>query len=524
MKRRLPAFLSAPVAALCLALLAALPVLAASKRYINSDKIQADITTSALMSHLVALDDIATANNGNRAFGLPGYAASVDYIWERVSNIPGTRAWKQDFSSLFDQIQSIDFRVDGEPVHVVGLTYSPSTSEEGITAQLVHGPEGEAGCYDDSYRNLDVKGKIVLIQRWLCPQSGNTTLAGRLFPAARAGASAVIVYQNVDVPVSSGTLTAPDPEHVPVGFINLSDGLRIKKDLESGAQVQAYFQHTQVIEQRKSQNVFVETEGGDPDNVIMLGAHLDSVQEGPGMNDNGSGSSLVLEVFRAAVKYQTRNKIRFAWWGGEENGLVGSRYYCTGLRTSDVESILAYLNFDMVSRGYFGVGDGDGSLSGIPAPAGSDVIERMYTSYFKSKGLEPTEARFTNGSDYASFWRYLNKPIGYLHTGTGEAQDPCYHQACDTIGNVNPQILTINAKVMSRNPDLFYTALTSSQQAAAYMLAVLSTDGSALIRKQPTNATMLNSLRIKTLNGGFDIDHGKLEVMGQRHVGCGLEI
>ena len=513
-----------PVAVASLTLLVALPVLAASKPYINPEAIQADITTGALMSHLVALDNIATANNGNRAFGLPGYTASVDYIWERVSNIPGTRAWKQDFSSLFDQVLSIDFKVDGQSIHVVGLAYSPSTNEEGITAQLVHGPEGEAGCHDDSYRNLDVKGKIVLIQRWLCPQSGNTTLAGRIFPAARAGASAVIIYQNVDVPVSSGTLTAPDPEHVPVGFINLSDGLRIKERLESGGQVQVYFQHTQIVEQRRSQNVFVETEDGDPDNIIILGAHLDSVQEGPGINDNASGSSLILEVFRAAVKYRTRNKIRFAWWGGEENGLVGSRYYCTGLRTSEVESILAYLNFDMVSRGYFGVGDGDGSLTGVPAPPGSDVIERIYTSYFKSKGLEPTEARFTNGSDYASFWKYLNKPIGYLHTGTAEAQDPCYHQACDTIGNANPQILTINAKVSFQDSDPFCAALTSFQQAAAYMLSVLSTDGSALIRKQPTNATMLDSLRIKSLNAGFDVDHGKLEVMGQRHVGCGLEI
>ena len=92
MKRRFK--MLSPVAVASLTLLVALPVLAASKPYINPEAIQADITTGALMSHLVALDNIATANNGNRAFGLPGYTASVDYIWERVSNIPGTRAWK----------------------------------------------------------------------------------------------------------------------------------------------------------------------------------------------------------------------------------------------------------------------------------------------------------------------------------------------------------------------------------------------------------------------------------------------
>lgn len=113
----------------------------------------------------------------------------MDYIWSRISNITGTKAWKQDFPGLFNEVQSIELRVDDEPVYVFGLTYSPSTEEGGITAELVLGPEGEAGCDAASYEGLDVAGKIVLVERFRCPTGG--TLAGRLLPAAANGAVAV---------------------------------------------------------------------------------------------------------------------------------------------------------------------------------------------------------------------------------------------------------------------------------------------------------------------------------------------
>ena len=129
----------------------------------------------------------------------------------------------------------------------------------------------------------------------------------------------------------------------------------------------------------------------------------------------GSGTSLILEVFLALTKYHTKNKVRFAWWGAEENGLVGSAYYCSNLSTDEANKILAYLNFDMVSKGYFGVGDGDGSSHGSVGPAGSEVIEQIYVDYFESRELEVTPAIITNGSDYASFWRYLNKRYVFLY-------------------------------------------------------------------------------------------------------------
>jgi Zn-dependent M28 family amino/carboxypeptidase len=156
---------------------------------------------------------------------------------------------------------------------------------------------------------------------------------------------------------------------------------------------------------------------------------------------------LILEIFEALQKFKVKNKVRFAWWGAEENGLVGSRFYTGNLNVTAAAQILVYLNFDMVSKGYFGVFDGDGSTHGLVGPAGSDVIEKLFVDDLTSKGISVTPAVFTGGSDYASFMAVLKKPVGGLHTGTGVEQDPCYHQACDTYDNANSTVLTINAKV-----------------------------------------------------------------------------
>ncbi|KAK1569695.1 peptidase family M28 [Colletotrichum navitas] len=471
---------------------------------IDSERLQADLTTENLMANLKALNEIAFANGGNRAFGLPGYAASVNYVWDRVSNISGTKAWKQDFPATFGQVISIDFNIDGESIYVFGLTYSPSTSEEGITSEVVLGPEGAAGCDAVNYKGLNVQDKIVLVQRYRCPTGG--TLAGRVRPAAAAGAAAVIVYHDATTNATAGSLSAPDPVgFVPAGFINLADGLRIKERLDAGETVVAHFQQTQIVEERITQNVLVETEEGDPHNVIMLGAHLDSVQAGPGINDDGSGTSLLIELFLALTKYRTKNKVRFAWWGAEENGLLGSKYYCSNLPASDVDNLLVYLNFDMVAKGFFGVADTDGSTHGIAGPAGSDVVEHIYQAYFESQGLQVTPAVLTNGSDYASFWRILHKPFGFLHTGTAVAQDPCYHQACDTINNPDPNTITVNAR------------------AAAHILTVLSLNGTELIPKTPANATMLMHLQSRGLENDI-IQIEELEALGERHLGCGHDI
>ncbi|KAF2798016.1 aminopeptidase Y [Melanomma pulvis-pyrius CBS 109.77] len=439
---------------LCLAkpVICALPEL-------SSEALQADILSENLLADLVKFNDIATANGGNRAFGLPGYTASVDFIWSRISQLEGVKAWKQDFSAVYGRSSVVNLTAGGTEYAAWPITYSPETSHEGLEAELVLGPLGTAACNISSYDDLDVAGKIVLVESGTCPDTRRGFLEARMIPAAAAGASAVIIYNDIDLILRAGSFSRASASDVPTGFINRVEGLDIKARLEGGESIVAMFVTYDVLDTRVTQNIFVETEGGDPTKTVMFGAHLDSVTVGPGINDNASGSSLLLEIFTALTKYSAKNRIRFAWWGAEEKGLLGSRYYTNSLTQADADDILAYVNFDMVSRGYYGVFDGDGSSFGIIAPPGSAAIEALFVDDFVSKGITVTPASFSNGTDYRYFWETLKKPVGGLFTGTGGAQDPCYHQACDTVSGVNVTQLTINTK------------------AAAHVLSILATKG-----------------------------------------------
>jgi Zn-dependent M28 family amino/carboxypeptidase len=207
-------------------------------------------------------------------------------------------------------------------------------------------------------------------------------------------------------------------------------------------------------------NVIAETDGGRTDRVVLLGAHLDSVAEGPGINDNGSGSAVVLEIAEqiAALGVEPRNQSRFAFWGGEEAGLFGSQYYVDTLPKTELKNISVNLNFDMLGSPNFVrfVYDGDGSATGTRGPSGSGNVEQVFLDYFASQGLpvEPTE--FDGRSDYGAFIG-VGIPAGGLFSGAegiktadqaaiyggtvGDQYDPCYHLSCDTYANNSNVVL-----------------------------------------------------------------------------------
>ncbi|GGW91586.1 M28 family metallopeptidase [Streptomyces lomondensis] len=208
---------------------------------------------------------------------------------------------------------------------------------------------------------------------------------------------------------------------------------------------------------RTGYNLIADWPGGDPNQVVMAGSHLDSVSSGPGINDNGSGSAAVLETALAVsrAQYKPAKHLRFAWWGAEEIGLVGSRHYVNRLATGDRSRISAYLNFDMVGSpnpGYF-VYDDD--------PA----IEKTFKDYFGGLGV-PTEIE-TEGdgrSDHAPF-KSAGVPVGGLFTGAsraktaaqaakwggtaGQAFDRCYHSSCDTTANIDDTALNRNSDAVA---------------------------------------------------------------------------
>ncbi|MEU4922478.1 M28 family metallopeptidase [Streptomyces parvus] len=204
-------------------------------------------------------------------------------------------------------------------------------------------------------------------------------------------------------------------------------------------------------------NLIADWPGGDPNKVLMAGAHLDSVSSGAGINDNGSGSAAVLETALAVSRagHQPDKHLRFAWWGAEELGLVGSRYYVNNLPSAERSKLSGYLNFDMIgspNAGYF-VYDDD------------PVIEKTFKDYFAGLNV-PTEIEVEGDgrSDHTPF-KNVGIPVGGLFTGAGstksaaqaqkwggtagQAFDRCYHSSCDNLSNVNDTALDRNSDAVA---------------------------------------------------------------------------
>jgi Zn-dependent M28 family amino/carboxypeptidase len=202
--------------------------------------------------------------------------------------------------------------------------------------------------------------------------------------------------------------------------------------------------------------VLAETRGGNPNRVEVVGAHLDSVAAGPGINDDGSGTSAELEIAKQIARkgLTPRQKIRFAWWGGEEEGLIGSLYYTEHLPQSEVDKIMVMLDFDMIASPNFArlVYDGDGSEPDNPAgPAGSGEVERVFVDFWRSQGYVSEPIPFDGRSDYVGFTD-LGIPAGGIFAGAevpktpeqealyggaaGEQLDPCYHAFCDRLSSI----------------------------------------------------------------------------------------
>ncbi|MFI6282275.1 M28 family metallopeptidase [Streptomyces sp. NPDC050988] len=208
---------------------------------------------------------------------------------------------------------------------------------------------------------------------------------------------------------------------------------------------------------RVGYNLIADWPGGDANQVVMAGSHLDSVASGAGINDNGSGSAALLEAALTVsrTQYQPTKHLRFAWWGAEELGMVGSRNYVNGLTTANRAKISGYLNFDMIGSpnpGYF-VYDDD--------PA----IEKTFKDFYAGIGVATEiETEGDGRSDHAPF-KSAGIPVGGVFTGAsstksaaqaakwggtaGQSFDRCYHSSCDTTSNINDTALNRNSDALA---------------------------------------------------------------------------
>jgi aminopeptidase Y len=411
------------------------------------------VTLDGAREHQAALQAIADANNGTRVSGSPGYDASAAYA-AGVFSAAGYDVTVQpfQFQTFVSLAPSILERVAPPPAGPIQNTILSYSGSGDVTAP-VSSPSPATGCNAADWAGF-VPGNIALVLRG----PAGCTFAIKALNALAAGASAVVIYNNVAGPVN-GTLGNTFTANIAVTSVTQSDGLTL-------ASTPGLVLHVKTSTLRgiaTTYNVLAESKGGDPNNVVMVGAHLDSVNAGPGINDNGSGTAAILETAEQMAKVKPRNKVRFALWGAEESNLVGSTYYVTNLPAADLAKIALYLNFDMIGspNHVFFVYDGDDSdaVGAGPGPAGSAQIEKTFEAFYNRRGLPFKGTDFSGRSDYGPFIA-AGIPSGGLFTGAegiktaaeaalwggtaGQAYDPCYHQACDTYANVNLAALDVN--------------------------------------------------------------------------------
>lgn len=418
--------------------------------------LQHKVTADAMMAHLSNLQDIANANNGTRAVGTPGYEASVDYVVHTLRN-SGFEVQTPEFSARVFHADKPELTVGGRPVEARALDYSLGTPPDGVSGPLVAAPTGDSlGCKASDFDGLAVQGAVVLVDRGTCP------FAQKEDAAAQRGAVAMIVADNVDEQQLGGTLGANTDVKIPVVGVTKSAGVQLRA--QPGRTTIKLNASSQSL---KARNVIAQTKTGSPTDVVMAGAHLDSVPEGPGINDNGSGVAAVLETaVQLGNSPQVQNAVRFGFWGAEELGLIGSRNYVESLNLDALKDIALYLNFDMLASpnpGYFTY-DGDQSLPpdarGQPVvPEGSAGIERTLVAYLKSAGKIAQDTSFDGRSDYDGF-TLAGIPAGGLFSGAetkksdeqaklwggtaNEPFDPNYHQKTDTLEHIDRTALGIN--------------------------------------------------------------------------------
>ena len=442
------------------------------------------VTVEGVQEHLEAFQKIADNSTdpvypGTRAAGTDGYRDSVKYV-SRLLRKAGYEVTLDPVEITFNFPAVLRQLTPTAADYETGVfTGSGSgTVEDGIVIPVDINLTGDrastSGCEAADFAPFDWSGDndIALVQRGTC------FFGTKAYYAEQAGAEAVIIFNQGNAPDREGLIVAsatsvdppipgapgPVTHGIPVVGASFADGVALAR-----AGSTAYVQVLPAVT-RTDYSVIAELPGKNEDNVVMAGAHLDSVIEGPGINDNGSGSAALLETALLMANLNPQNTLRFAWWAGEEQGLLGSTDYVEGLSEAERDRIALYMNYDMVgSPNYiFMVYDADESTfpapEGVPIPAGSTAIEDLYESYYTAIGEPYDDTEFSGRSDYEAFI-LAGIPSSGLFTGAeeikteeqeaiwggtaGEAFDPCYHQDCDTVENVDLHALEINSDLIA---------------------------------------------------------------------------
>lgn len=391
------------------------------------------------------------------ADGLAGHNGTLDYIRKSISELgdyykiveqpfPAYVGWVQEFRLVIGN----DFYEAAQPMSLT----PPTKDREPVRGDLVL--VGNTGCSSEDYPS-SVKGNIAFVSRGTCSFGDKSAQAGK------AGAIAIVIYNNEKGELS-GTLGSPDENHVATFGIPLADAKPLLKKLEDNETVDAIAYISSWVNSAITKNIVIQTVEGDPDNCVALGAHSDSVEAGPGINDDGSGTLSLLEVARQLTKFRVNNCVRFAWWSAEEEGLVGSSYYASNLTPDENLKVRLFMDYDMLASPNFAYQVYNATNDAHPV--GSEQLRDLYVDWYEAHDLNYTFIPFDGRSDYDGFIR-AGIPAGGIATGAevikteeeselfggraGEAFDECYHLLCDDTGNVNVTAWELNTKLVAHS-------------------------------------------------------------------------
>ncbi|KAJ3301051.1 hypothetical protein HDU76_005877, partial [Blyttiomyces sp. JEL0837] len=433
------------------------------------DNLATAVTRENLVKHLAALESVAASDRkfGNSRSVMNGYNASVEYVVNQLKSHTDYDITLQPFTfPFFENIEPPKLSYTSSSIDLVPfkdfntLTNSGSGNIKDAKIKVI-----QNGCRPRDFEKLK-KNTVVLLSREVVPGSPGSkkcNYRSKVTNAINAGAVAALIYTTL--PMGGPVLgrVGSDADDFPVLGISHPVALDLLQKLasrdEQDEEITISLKTKVHFRNVTSLNVIADTPFGNSSNVVVVGAHLDSVEAGSGINDDGSGTSVQLEcalaLYKTGMSKKVVNKVRFAWWSAEELGLLGSTAYVDDLAKNDPEelkSIALNLDSDMLASPngaryiYNGREAEDPTLQG---PSGK--IQHIFESYFDSVGLPYALTPFDGRSDYGPFLKY-GIPAGGLFTGAEEIKteeeakifggvpgiplDPCYHRACDTLENI----------------------------------------------------------------------------------------
>ncbi|KUI02692.1 M28 family peptidase [Mycobacterium sp. IS-3022] len=418
----------------------------------------AKVGVDAMFAHLRKLQEIADANGGNRAEGTAGYDATVDYVANFLRD-KGFDVTAPEFE-LLERIEGGNpaMRVGGREFPVDQASLLITTPPGGLNAVTLRPREAE-GCRASDYDGTSVRGAIAVVDDTGC------SVVDKQNAAVSEGAVGLLVVSTPGPGGSPAGLFTPGYYQdltVPVGVIDRNADAALRR---TTAPVRLTLDGEPVM--KKTRNIVAQTRTGDPRNVVLAGAHLDSSAASPGANDDATGIAALLETAAAlGSQPSVANAVRFVFWASEENGSAGPTKYLQGLSPDEQRDIALYLNFDMLgspNAGYFTY-DGDQSAQPNPdiptrsVPTGSAGIERTLAAYLNTAGVRPADMPLSQFTDYYPFLA-AGVPIGGLTAGASqrktEAQarlwggragvpfDPNYRTKRDTVDSINRDALSV---------------------------------------------------------------------------------